>query len=172
MAKRKKKPTAARDWQEPTPEQMAHGAFDRPTVAYRRIPVIDKLRVAGKITDQQHYGLSRYREVALAVEASPMRDSLDKAMHGRSQGLGIPCSAMRIKTELDRLANAVCPHQQLVHDVALDYTSPAEWAIQHYGGIERSKGDCTWIEPRRKPLAETETFLRYAATELAKIIGA
>jgi hypothetical protein len=43
MAKRKKKPAAARDWQEPTPEQMANGAFDRPTVAYRRIPVIDTM---------------------------------------------------------------------------------------------------------------------------------
>jgi hypothetical protein len=114
MAKAKRKPRPQIQIAEPTPEQYGKGAFARQTMAYRRIPVIDTMAATGKLTARQHHGLARYREIALAEERSPIRDSLDKALQGRG-GNGDCAILLRfgIKTELARLKRALGPCNRL-----------------------------------------------------------
>ena len=67
MAKRKKKPELITIIG-PTDEQASKGTFQRLTMAYRRIPVIDTMVQSGKLTARQFNGLARYRDVAIADE--------------------------------------------------------------------------------------------------------
>ena len=131
----------------PTPEQEGKGQFVRLHMAYRRVPVIDTLAQAGKLTRRQFDGLARYRDVAIAEERSPMRDSLDKALHGRSEGLGIPCSALRTAIELGRLERALGSLRDIARAVAVDDITVSQWAISKGGtnadGSPKRAWSCT-----------------------------
>lgn len=181
MGKAKKKPKIA-ETLAPTPEQI--GAFvetwqtadGNRAQAYRRIPVIDTLSQTGKLTPRQFNGLARYRDVAIAEERSPMRDSLDKALHGRSQGLGIPASALRTAIELGRLERELGALRDIARAVAVDDTTPSQWAMQQSGSVERSRANgpkvVTWFEPRRAALKLAMLEVRFAGDRLAAAIGA
>ena len=165
MGKAKKKPRAQVLYAEPTPEQYGKGHFARLTLAYRRIPVIDTMAQTGKITPRQHYGLSRYREIAGQEDRSPMRDSLDKALHGRSNGQGIPLSAMRATHELDRLDHALGTFRAIARAIAVDDHTVSHWAATQGGTTATGAPKRSWLETC---MAEIQT----AANKLADAIGA
>jgi hypothetical protein len=163
MAKRKKRadpvPIA-----EPTPEQFRKGAFSRNTMAYRRIPVIDTMAQTGKLTARQHYGLARYREVAIAEERSPMRDSLDKALHGRAgatDGLGY----IRTAYELQRLEGDLGALWPIARAVAVDDSTVSQWAASKGGTNADGSPKRVWLET-------CMIDIKMAGERLAAAIGA
>jgi hypothetical protein len=181
--KRKRRADLAAVYAEPTPEQFGKGQFrqggnlatgrdDRNGVAYRRIPVIDTMAATGKLTARQHHGLSRYRDIAAAHEKSPMRDSLDKALHGRA-GATDGTGYFRTAYELQRLENALGALFPIAHAIAVDDMTASQWAIKHWGGREKRDGNVTYIAPRYKTaLPDTILDIQMAGERLAAAIGA
>lgn len=149
----------------PTPEQETKGTFSRLTIAYRRIPVIDTMMQSGKLSPRQFSGLARYRDVAIAEERSPMRDSLDKALHGRSSGTGIPLSAMRTQIELGRLENALGSLYAIARAIAVDDMTASQWAASKGGSNDDGS-------PRRSALNTAMIEIKMAGERLAAAIGA
>ena len=149
----------------PTPEQECKGQFVRVHMAYRRAPVIDTMAQAGKLSQRQFDGLARYRDVAIAEERSPMRDSLDKALHGRSEGLGIPCSALRSAIELGRLERALGSLRDIARAVAVDDVTISQWAAQKGGALPNG-------EPKRAWRDTSMMDIQMAGERLAAEIGA
>ncbi|MGL5733849.1 MAG: hypothetical protein ACRCYS_03190 [Beijerinckiaceae bacterium] len=163
-SKAKKKARIRLDIAEPTPEQQAKGTFTRLTMAYRRTPVIDTLSQTGKLSARQFNGLARYRDIAIAEEKSPMRDSLDKAMHGRggsTDGTGY----FRIAYELQRLENALGALWPIARAVAVDDMTVSQWAA-HKGGTTADGA------PKRVWLETSMMDIRMAGERLAAAIGA
>ncbi len=167
--KRKKRPDPIQI-EGPTPEQQAKGTFTRLTMAYRRTPVIDTL----ELTTRQRYGLTRYRDVAAAYEKSPMRDSLDKALHGREGNGNIGTMVhMAVHSELGYLKRALGSLGPLAHAIAFDDETISQWAIRKWGGREKRDGNVTYIAPRaRDYYADTLREIRQAGDLLADAIGA
>ena len=147
---------------EPTPEQQAKGVFLRLTIAYRRIPVIDTMAQTGKLSRRQFDGLARYRDVAIAEERSPIRDSLDKALHGRggSDGAG----HIRTAYELVRLEDALGSLYSVARAIAVDDTTVSQWAARRGansdGTAKRCELDAAMLE------------IKMAGERLAAAIGA
>lgn len=173
-SKRKKRPDPVQVI-EPTPEQLAKGEFGRQVqpgqqaAPYRRIPVIDTMSQTGKLTKRQFDGLARYREVAIAEERSPMRDSLDKALEGRggnTDGTGY----IRTAQELVRLENALGSLRDIARAVAVDDITVSRWALAK-GGSAKSKDGIVTIEPRRKALGIAMIEIKMAGERLAAAIG-
>lgn len=175
--KRKKKPVAD-NVVTPTPEQFERGTFDRTTMAYRRVPVIDSMKEAGKLTIRQHYGLARYRDIATADERSPMRDSLDKALHGRSGEQGLPPGALRTAIELGRLEGALGSLCDIARAIAVEDVTVTQWAMRMAGARERTetvKGGATvtYMAPRCPESAKIAMVeIQMAGEWLAAAIGA
>ena len=157
---------------EPTPEQFGKGQFHRNTLAYRRIPVIDTMAQTGKLSARQHYGLARYRDTAIAEERSPMRDSLDKALHvraGATDGIG----HIRAKLELRRLERALGPLRHIAHAIAVNDTTVSQLAIDQWGGREKTSNGSTFIVPRGEHYAKAIIkAVKDAGDLLAEAIGA
>jgi hypothetical protein len=174
MAKRKRKAAPARDWLEPVPEQLDKGTFERIGAPYRRVPVIDTMAQTGKLTARQHAGLTRYRDIAIAEERSPIRDSLDKAMQGPAGNgdVGI-LLCFGIKTELNRLKRALGALQPIAHAIAYDDETVSQWAIRHWGGREKCEGNVCYMVPRHKhAMADAMDHIRQAGDKLADAIKA
>jgi hypothetical protein len=175
MAKRKKKPAPVTVI-EPTEEQFATGTFERAGLAYRRKPVIDTLFDTGKINRRQFDGLARYRDIAIAEDRSPMRDSLDKALHGRSNGNGHPPALVRVAVELGRLERELGSLRAIARAVAVDDVTVSQWAMQQSGSVMRTKEIgrtiVKWFEPRRKFHEAAMIEIRFAGDRLAAAIGA
>jgi hypothetical protein len=171
MAKRKKR---ADPIAEPTPEQFGKGAFSRNTMAYRRIPVIDTMVSTGKLSARQFNGLSRYRDIAAAHERSPMRDSLDKALHGREgNGNAGAMVHMALHSELKYFRSALGALAPIAHAIAFEDETLAQWAIRKWGGREKRDGNVIYIAPRaRNYYADTLREIRQAGDLLAKAIKA
>ena len=171
MAKPRRKKPSPVNVIEPTPEQYAKGQFTRANLAHRRIPVIETMWLARKLTQRQYDGLNRYRDVAIAEERSPTRDSLDKALHGRggsTDGTGY----IRIAHELGRLEQALGSLRCIARAIAVDDMTASQWAIMHWGGRERRDGNVTYIAPRSKTAcADTILDLQMAGERLAAAIG-
>lgn len=182
-ARRKRNPVT---YAEPTPERMAHATFEqggncatgqdeRSGVAYRLIPVIDTMAQTGKLTPRQHYGLARYRAVALAEERSPMRDSLDKALHGRSSEQGLPPSCLRSSSELDRLKSVLGPLVDITHAVAVDDEDLDLWAIKKGGAIIIQRVDKKTVHdvvaPRPEWLNRATSDIKASGERLAIALG-
>jgi hypothetical protein len=172
MASKAKRKKRADPIAEPTPEQFGKGAFSRLTMAYRRIPVIDTMVSTGKLSRRQFDGLARYREIAGQEDRSPMRDSLDKALHGRSEGLGIPLSAMRATHELDRLESALGPTLHYARAIAVDDRTVSQVAISIWGGREKTANGSTFIVPRGNYAQEIMAQVHKAGDLLADSMGA
>lgn len=174
MAKPKRKKPAI-TYEAPTPEQMAKGSFaqggkcatglnDRNGLAYRRIPVIDTMSQTGKLTDRQHRGLERYRVIATAEEKSPIRDSLDKALQGRGNGLALIVK-MGLSDELAYLQKALGRLQPIAHAIAVHDETVSQWAIKTGG----SNGDGS---PKRFWAQSCMIEIGHAGDKLADAIGA
>jgi hypothetical protein len=174
MAKRKPKPKAPSQFDAPTPEQMARGTFaqgghlatgtnDRNGLAYRRIPVIDTMAQTGKLSPRQHYGLARYRAAVIAVERSPQRDSLDKALNGRGTGLGLPRCATTF--ELYRMEYMLAHLKEIARAVAYDDHTVSQWAAIKGGATDSGAPKRTWLQLGMDQI-------KRAADVLATCIGA
>lgn len=178
MAKgRKTRKRAVNPYMEPTPEQFDGGTFERAGLAYRRVPVIDTLSQTGKLTARQHQGLARYRDIAIADERSPIRDSLDKAMQGRGGGDGMPPAQLRNAIELGRLERELGSLYDIARAVAVDDVTPSQWAMRQSGSVARMREGplrkvVTWFEPRRKALEIAMMEIQMAGERLAGAIGA
>ena len=163
--KARRKARTVIDLQEPTPELQAKGQFLRAGLSYRRTPVIDTMAQTHKLSARQFNGLSRYRDVAIAEDRSPSRDSLDKALHGRGGGEGIPLSAMRTAIELGRLEQALGSLYPIARAVAVDDMTVSQWAARKGG----TNADGT---PKRIWLETSMMDIKMAGERLAAAIGA
>lgn len=163
----------------PTVEQTNHFDYERALLAYKRVCIIDKLREQGVITERQHKGLARYRDVAIADDRSLIRDSLDKAAEGfsgGSGGLGMPPSLLRNAIELGRLERDLGALQDIARAIAVDDMSLSQWAMHQSGSVMREREErgrvITWFEPKRKAKEIATMELRMAGERLAASIGA
>ena len=165
MAKRKaKKRTDPIDVTGPTPEQFGRGQYTRIMLAYRRVPVIDTMAQTGKLSQRQFNGLSRYRDVAIAEERSPMRDSLDKALHGRA-GATDGTGYIRTAYELVRLEQALGALRDIARAVAVDDLTVTQWAASK-GGTNADGS------PKRAWACTCMMDIQMAGERLAAEIGA
>jgi hypothetical protein len=169
MAKRKKKPAVT--IAQPTPEQLDKGVFtvggivgQRAAFTYRRIPVIDTMAQTGKLSPRQHFALARYRDVAIAEERSPMRDSLDKAMQG-PKGQGDGTGHIRTAYELNRLESTLGPLIDVARAIAVDDTTVSQFACNR-GGTNADGS------PKRKWLQLCMRAIQVAGDRLAVSVGA
>lgn len=177
MAKSKKKRPKREEVFEPTPEQFAAGTFERAGLAYRRVPVIDTMLQVNALSRRQYDGLRRYRDVALADDRSPLRDSLGKLQDGiGGGGTGLPPSAIRIAIEVGRLERALGVLREIARAIAVDDTTVSQWAIKRAGSVMRTRTDraktITWFAPPRKAYDIAMQDVRMAGERLAAEIGA
>ena len=149
----------------PPTEQI--DAFERVTLAYKRVIAINRLRQTGTINQRQYDALSRYRDIAIAQERSYARDSLDKALHGRSNGTGLPPSCLRNAQELKWLDSHLGAFQPIAHAIAVDDLSISQWAMKQAGAIERTTGKVTYFEPHRTARRNATKDIQKAANILA-----
>lgn len=173
-ARNKRKAKASAEWIEPTPEQLASGAFHRELVTYRRTPVIDTLLAEHKLTRRQYDGLARYRTIANATDRSELRSCIDFSVSGNGEGL--TNFGIRMNIELGRLERALGALQPVAHAIAVRDVSLPQWAIQRAGSVMRDKtlGQkiITWFEPRREAAKVAWMDIRMAGERLAAEIGA
>lgn len=157
----------------PTPEQVSKGTFQRAGIAYRRVPVIDTLFSEHKLTMRQFKALARYRDVAIADERSPLRDSLDKAEHGAGgAGEHLPPSALRTAIELGRLERALGSLRDVARAIAVDDMTLTAWAAQRYGSRAIERKGVVQFEPKGAAVNIAWVDIRMAGERLASEIGA
>ncbi len=171
-SKAKRRPVA--EYAEPTPEQMATGAFHRELVTYRRTPVIKTLHATGKLSARQYAALHRYADIANLADRSELRSCIDFSVKGNGDGANP--FGIRTNIELGRLERALGALQPIAHAVAVRDVTLAQWAMQRAGSVMRDKtlGEriITWFEPRRKAAKVTLIEIRMAGERLAAEIGA
>lgn len=200
MARKKtKRAKVTEAYDGPTAEQLASGTYHRELVTYRRTPVIDVLFQEHKLTQRQYDGLSRYREVALKHEKSPIKCNIDFSVPGNGEGL--PHFGVRAKFDLERLearllgkrktvtATTLVPAtkselllgrverelkdlRQIARAVAVEGQTLSEWAVSQSGGTERLRGAVTAFEPSAKAYKRAWMDIRMAGEWLAAGIGA
>lgn len=170
MAKRKAKRKPATDYAEPTPEQLATGAFHRELVTYRRTPVIETLFAEHKLTQRQYDGLSRYRTVAVNADRSELRSCIDFSVRGNGEGL--PHFGVRMNIELGRLERSLGALLHIARAVAVGDETLSAWAVRQAGGKERERGGVVSIEPSAKAFKIAWMDIRMAGEWLAAEIGA
>jgi hypothetical protein len=168
MAKRKKPKAPSRDWQEPTPEQMLKAPFDRAGVAYRRVPVIVTLASNGTLSQRQFDGLSRYRDVAIASERSPLRSGLDFSPRGGNEGPAL--RALHVSRELAWLEGELRGLLHIARAVAVDDVTIPQWVVSKIGTIGLSDDEITRVHAAARKIATVE--IRMAGEWLAAAIGA
>jgi hypothetical protein len=167
-ARRKKKPQPLAEM--PTPEQLAQGTWRRTGMAYRRTPVIDTLFAEHKITQRQFDGLKRYRDVAIADERSPIRDSLD--MTPRGIGSDIPPSAVRVAIELARLERALGSLTDVARAIAVDDRTLSQYAASQHGAAPVKRRGVVRFEPTKFAYDRALLDIRMAGIRIAAEIGA
>jgi hypothetical protein len=164
-AKRKKKPEPITIIG-PTPEQADKGTFQRLTMAYRRIPVIDTMSQQGKLTARQFNGLARYRDVAIADERSLVEDSVGKMMRGACGGFdGHSPGTIRNAIELGRLEQALGTLLGIARAVAVDDRTVSQWAADKGGTTQDGRPKRIWLDTGM-------IDIKMAGERLAEAIGA
>lgn len=170
-AKRKKKPEPIQIIG-PTEEQLSRGVFVRANMAYKRVPVIETLLKAGKITQRQFDALSYYREQAHQAEDDYKRSSTLAADRvngggGQSTGSGIPIIFTPAIAETGRIERDLGSLLDIARAVAVDDLSLSQWCVKKYGGRERynGKGEFVAIVPisERRTVQTAMLELKFAA---------
>ena len=145
-ARRKKKPEPLRIIG-PTEEQIATGVFRRANAAYRRVPVIDTLHDAGKLTYAEYAALSFYRAQAIQAEDDAARSSPlapERVMGGGGQSGGSTTPITLLSTpallETARIERDLGSLLDIARAVAVDDKSLTQWCIERHGGRERYDG--------------------------------
>ena len=175
MAKQKRKAKPAPQIIAPNAEQI--DSFERALLAYKRVIAITRLRQAGTLSQRQYDALARYRDIATAEDRSFTRDSLDKALHGRSNGSGLPPACLRTAQELRWLEKELGSLQPIARAIAVDDLSISQWAMKVGGAVEMQKpgtGNATiiWFEPPRTARRHATASIQMAGERLAAAIGA
>jgi hypothetical protein len=168
MAKAKRKKPAPIVIAEPTPEQQAQGAFARAGMAYRRVPPIVTLASTGALSQRQFHGLSRYRDVAVAADKSPLRSGLDFSPAGSGEGKAP--FGIRINRELDWLEGELGQLADIARAVAVDDMTLEQWVSSRLGTI-----GLTQLEERnvrRAALQIAKLEISMAGERLVSAIGA
>lgn len=165
-----KRKSPATDYAEPTPEQLATGAFHRELVTYRRTPVIDTLFAEHKLTQRQYDGLTRYRTIAVAADRSELRSCIDFSVRGNGEGL--PHFGVGMNIELGRLERALGALCHIARAVAVDDETLSAWAVRHSGGTERNRDGVVTIEPSIDAFKIAWMDIRMSGERLAAAIGA
>lgn len=157
----------------PTPEQQNKGAFHRVGLAYRRVAVIDMMLEKKQLTNRQHGGLARYRDIANEAERSETSCSLDFSVRGGGEGL--PHFGVRMNLELARLQRELGSLRDIAHAICVRDISVSQYAMEQTGSVERQRGMgekiIRWFEPRRKAHEVAMLELRMAGERLAAAIG-
>lgn len=175
---RKKKPAPRIAVVEPTPEQFVGGTFERAGLAYRRKPVIDSLRDAGKLNSREHAALAYYRDQAHKAEddyaqSSPLAP--ERIMGGRggvviSGGLPSKLLCTPAILETGRIELMLGKFLAIARAIAVDDWTLAQWCIRQHGGREKSdhRGKVVAIVPAcgRKRAADALFELRAASTRI------
>jgi hypothetical protein len=175
MTRTKRKPSKAKNRPEvladkPTAEQLEKSEFRRVGMAYKRVAVIDLMFADHKLTQRQYDGLARYRDVAIADERSPVRDSLDPTPRGG--GSGAPPSALRVAIELGRLERALGSLRAVARAIAVDDMTLAQWAVHQHGSHPVDRKGVIRFEPAKRAVDFAWMDIRMAGLRLASEIGA
>lgn len=162
----------------PTDEQAERYEYERHTLAYRRVAVIDTLRTTGKLTQRQFDGLARYRDIGLKCERSEIMDSCARLLHvaGHDAG-GMSPSTMRAMSELGWLERELGSLRPIARAICIDDMTVSEWAMCDGGSVMRERDGrgssvIRWFEPRRKYLQAAMLEIQMAGERLASAIGA
>lgn len=171
----KKRPKAANDSAEPTPEQIERGTWQRTLRTYRRVPVIQTLWEQGKLSDRQYKALAHYATKVEETERSPSRDSLDPSPKGG--GNGMPPFSIRAELERAELESALGGLRDIAFAMTFRDLSLSQWAMERGGAVERrriNKGGTvvTWFEPSRGSLKIAALEIKFAGERLAAAIAA
>lgn len=177
---------------EPTPEQFAAGKFkqgghwataqnERAGLAHRRVPVIDTLWDAGKLTEAEYSALAYYRDQASRAEDDVCQSGpLDpeKIMGGGSgsnqAGGFLPATLAWSPAivETGRLERDLGSLLDIARAIAVDDVSLSQWCIAKHGGRERYDGKGRFVaivpinEKRHMEIARME--LRMAARRISR----
>jgi hypothetical protein len=155
----------------PTPERQAISPFLRAGMAYRAIPPIDVMASGPKptLSQRQHKALSHYRELVIACERSPIKDSCDMTPRAGG-GDGPSNSLLRSQSQLRWLEQELGQLQPIALFVAGQDNSLAQWAIITHGA--RAVPDGRSPEPTRTGALLSLADIRMAGERLAAAIAA
>ncbi len=145
-AKRKQKPIRVAYMDAPPAEYLEKGDWERAGMAYRRTPVIETLRAAGKINQREFDALDYYRSQALQAEDDCAQESTLAPARVMGGG-GSTCTGGRIPAQLLHATPALIETGRieadlgkllaLTHAIAVDDISIAQWCIAKFGGREK-----------------------------------
>lgn len=163
----------------PTDEQIASGVFRRATIAYRRVPMIDTLKDAGKLTDAEYSALAYYRDQAIQAEddaarSSPLAAERIMGGGGRSGGSTTPVTLLSTPALLEtaRIERDLGSLLDIARAVAVDDMSLTQWCIAKHGGRERydGKGKFIAMVPRceRNAMGIAHLELKHAARRIVR----
>jgi hypothetical protein len=160
---------------EPTPEQMADGAFRVEDItdkrdgggtinigkAYRRRPMILTLLAREIICQDQYRALAHYRHHADMADKSPIRDSLCIQRGGAGLGPSVAIlNAARVRDDCERAAGSL---SDILRAVVVDDMSLSQWAINRAGALHELSGTVIRLKPRRKALEIAQLEIKMAA---------
>jgi hypothetical protein len=159
MSKRKNTKRKIRDDRmTPTPELHQHGVIELPEItqkraqlAAKRIPPLETMWRAGKLSDAHYLALDFYRTQALTAEHSSTRDSLNFEVRVQTFG-HIPAVVLSARIETGRMEKDLGSLRDIARAVARDDKSLSQWCCEQHGSHERydGKGKFVAIEPNFK----------------------
>lgn len=177
--KRKKVPSAEVSTFRPTPEREARNPTESAGMARRVTPMIDIMRRAGAINQDQHDMLNYWRDQASTAEASPVRSCCDNEVRGGA-GEGPSAAITSAKLELARMEGQLRDYSpgdakamiDVLNAVARDDMSLSQYCVEKYGGRERynGKGKFVAVVPvsEKRVMAAERINLLYAARVITR----
>lgn len=125
----------------PTPEQCQHGNYESAGMAFRRVPAIDTLLEAGKLTQTQHALLNFYRYRQAVAEGSQTKSCLDIRIRGGSGGT-MPISAEVVSAiqDVGRIEKDLGSLLDIAQAVAINDLSLTQWCCAKFGSRVRYDG--------------------------------
>lgn len=138
-----------------TPERLAKNDHDitdalrsnhreRMTKVRRVKPPIDTLRMAGKLTEDQHAALAHYAQQCWMARKSPIKDSLNQERGTGGHGLSAAVvSAILAEARIDHDLGSL---RDIAHAIAVEETTLTAWCVRQHGGRERYDGRGRFID--------------------------
>jgi hypothetical protein len=179
MSKRKNAKRKIRDDRmTPTPELHQHGVIELPEItqkraqlAAKRIPPLETMWRAGKLSDAHYLALDFYRTQALTAEHSSTRDSLNFEVRVQTFG-HIPAVVLSARIETGRMEKDLGSLRDIARAVARDDKSLSQWCIDQHGGREKYDGTGKFlaiVPCREKEVMEGAWIdLRFAAARITR----
>lgn len=159
---------------EPVHDRTPNGGLNLKGMAYRRRPMIDILYEAGAFTESQHKALRHFRHHFDMIDASPVRDSLNRERGG--SGNGFSFSALNAAYIVSACEQAVGSLADILRAVVIDDQSLSQWAMAKFGSSERRRQhrgrEITVIEPKPGTLEIAKFDIRMAAVRVEAELAA